>query len=692
MAVRVVCRACGKRLKLPEGGTQRRSAKCPKCLATVDLTAALEASVYLPAISAPRAETERNAEKSPAKRPPSASVPPPMPPKASAKTTVKTSLPPSPVSTKATPPPKASGGLRPPLAKTELLSLDDETPLSLDDDPPPDGGHPAETVPFRVPVRVLADSARQYVGPCFAVFVPHGAFLEVEPLKPFLYIPVGCRSDAPAAGEMTVTLPDKRAVTLRVEARYARPLARDAILFLAGKHPVPVAADYRRKWWLLWLALIFALGLASGPLVLSQTANVGLEFGLMVGAAFALVGLVANTSVVLFSRRSVPAQVAVMALLCVLVTGVFFFGATAYLAGRKQAIEQVQTPIVEPPGPPNPNPNPPDPPPDPGPRRPDTHVDKAYANGASALDEGPAEVTALNIAPDGNHFAIGYADGSTRVGALDQPAYETMSPGPKVDGPVTRLQFDSSSQFLFATSSTGVVAVPRNGSPAAPAKINGAFVAVAPDLANDRVRFAAVRGNALAHRFLSTTFVLTPPKAKGFATTVPKDEVTPAGITTDPTKPTGPTFLAWTPADRLFAGAPDGSITIWSLPMKAETVNRDHKAPVKAWTACVGTGDFATGDDKGTIALWLYRGGKPTVEAVFAAPVTGLSFAPSGAWLAVTDNTGWLAIIEVPTGKVVQRKKLAAPVKALAFGPNEDTMTLGAGKTVEVWRLSELMK
>src|SRR5688572_33454665 len=48
MAVRLVCRACGKRLKLPDGLTASRSAKCPKCLAPVDLTPALEASAYLP--------------------------------------------------------------------------------------------------------------------------------------------------------------------------------------------------------------------------------------------------------------------------------------------------------------------------------------------------------------------------------------------------------------------------------------------------------------------------------------------------------------------------------------------------------------------------------------------------------------------------------------------------------------------
>src|SRR5262249_39335581 len=44
--IRLVCRACGKRLKLPDDIQPKRSAKCPRCHAAVDLTAALEASAY----------------------------------------------------------------------------------------------------------------------------------------------------------------------------------------------------------------------------------------------------------------------------------------------------------------------------------------------------------------------------------------------------------------------------------------------------------------------------------------------------------------------------------------------------------------------------------------------------------------------------------------------------------------------
>ncbi len=301
-------------------------------------------------------------------------------------------------------------------------------------------------------------------------------------------------------------------------------------------------------------------------------------------------------------------------------------------------------------------------------------------------------MTALAIAPDGNHLGIGYADGTTRVWPLDQPTFEAALVGPKAGAAVTRVQFDSSSRFLFATSLGDVVAAPRNGAPLSPAKIPGTVVAVAPELTSDRVRFAAVRGNLLQHRFLSTAFVINPPKAKGFAVPTSKDEVIPAANGPDPAKPAGPTFLAWTPSGRLFAGTPDGGVLAWSILMKPEPVNRDHKAAVRAWTACDGTGDFATGDDKGVVAVWPYKGGKPALGPVFTVPVVGLSFSPSGTLLAATDNTGWLALVDTATLKVVQRRKLPAPVKALAFGPNDDAIILANGKTAEVWWMPELMK
>ena len=616
MTVRVVCRGCGKRLKLPDGATQRRAAKCPKCLAPVDLTAALAASVYLPAMrngttdAKPKGAKEADAKGKEAKDAKETK---------GAKDTRDAKG-------------KESGSSRPPLTQEIPLSLDDEAPLSLDDDPAP--AAPPGPEPFRVPVAVLADSARQVVGPCFAVFVPHGLFLELEPLKPFLYVPVGSAADSPATGELAVTLPDGRAVTLRVEARYAAPLAADARAFLTGERPAPVAADYRRRP-PLWPAV--AACAAAALFLLVATAH---EIGRKKGIAEA-------------EANAPPVQIVAV-----------------------PAPPPVAPALVEPPAP----------------RKPLSHVERAYANGASALDDGPADVSALALAPDANHLGIGYADGTTRVWPLDQPTFEPGIPGPKAAGAVTRVQFDSSSRFLFATTAGEVIAAPRNGPPASPAKLTGTLVAVAPEVTNDRVRFAAVRGNVVAHRLLPTAFVVSPPKGKDFAVPTVKDELVPAGNGPDPAKPTGPTFLAWTLGNRLLAGATDGAVTAWSVQMKPEPVHRAHKAAVRVWAASHATGDFATGDDKGTVAIWPKAGGKPTAGAVFTVPVVALAFSPSGKWLAAADNTGWLVLVEAATLKVTQRKKLPAPAKTLAFGPKDDALILGNGKAVEVWKLAELFK
>ena len=739
MAVRLVCRVCGKRLKLPDGLQHKRAAKCPKCLAPVDLTPALEASAYMPVLAketstitqplptpvsepakpAPSIPTPYEREedslpypvspgdsrlpKSGDLRPPLArTLPPPLPNTESFERENAREVP------SATPsrPAVASGNSRPPLAQNAPLSLDDEQPLSLDDDPVPAGAPPVELQPFRVPVHVLADSHNRIVGPCFAVLVPHGLFLEREPMRPLVYIPLGCRAESLKTGELAVTLPEGGAITLRFEVRYARQIAADTRAFLAGERPVPAPAEYRRRWWLLWPALIFALGLAGGPLVLSQYADLGLEFGLKVGGGFALAGLLANVSVVLFSRWSVLGQVAVMAAVCVLVSGVFLFAATAYLAGRQKATEEKQNPEPDASGSPSP---PPAQPPGvntpgspatnpeanapglPNPRAP-SHVDKAYQNNVSVLEDGPANVTALAIAPDGNLLGIGYADGTTFIWPLDQPTFDVMLPGPKCDGPVSRIQFDTASRFIFVTCPSGVVAAPANGPPAVPAKISGAFVAVFPELADERIRFAAVRGNTLQSRFVSQNFVLNPPKAKGFALPGKGDEIIPAGVAPSVPKPPGPTFLAWRPNGSLVAGQPDGSIAMWTNAMKPEPTVREHKSPVRVWAEHLDCGDFATGDDQGNVGYWSFKATKPTVTSVLTAPITGLAFNPSGGWLFVTDNTGWLVVWDVTTAKAIHRVKRSTAVKAIAFGPHDDIVIVAAGKTVEVWRLRELMK
>jgi hypothetical protein len=550
-------------------------------------------------------------------------------------------------------------------------------------------------------VRVLADSLRKVGGPCYAVIVPHGIFLEHEPMKPFLYFPVGSPVQSPASGELTILLPDRRAITLRFGGRSGRAIARDTRAFLLRERPAPIAADYRLRWWMLWPALIFAAGLAGGPLVLSQIADLGLEFGLQVGAGFAIIGLAANTAVVLFSRRSVFVQMMMMAGMCLLMTGFFLFVATAYLAGWHRGAEEVRTPVNPPPPtppatPPKKGPEPKQPGPD-DPNLPPSHLDRAKKNGSSALDDGSSDVTALTLAPDHDTLGIGHADGTTQLWKLHQATFEAMEPGPKADGAVLRVQFDQKNTFVFAHTATGVVPAPRAGPPPIPVKIPGTPVAIAPELDDDRVRFAAIRGNTVQHRLITTAFIQNPlVKGKAFAHVIPNpktDESVPKDNTRDPNKPATVSFLAWGPNNRLFAGQNSGSISIWDATMRPEAQNSDHKSAVKAWATCSGNGDFATGDEKGHVALWSSKGGKPIMWQVFdGAPVTGLSFNTTGTRLAITDNTGWLVIWDAVVGKAIHRVKRPAQVKAMTYGPSDDYMILAAGKTVEVWWVPELVK
>lgn len=720
MAVRLVCRACGKRLKLPDGLTAKRSAKCPKCLAPVDLTPALEASAYVPTVAVPGKAPDPSATRKvpplvgevDARPVPSKLSAPPGPSANAVKSapSPKSTLSPKPIDLPKPPsllgeddplpylpanepePPKSvprpaprSAGAATPLpdpartAKFQGASTDQEI-LSLDDDPP--GALPEEPVPFRVPVQVLADSLAAAVGPCIAVLLPHGLFLEHEPMKPFLYVPPNTRVDSPAAGELTVALPDGRSVTFRFQGRSARSLASDTHAFLAGERPVPVAADYQRTWWTLWAALLFALG----PLVLSQAVDLGPKFATQVGAGLAFAGFLVNAAIVVFSRRSVPVQMIVMACGGVLVTGAFLFVATAYLAGRQEGVEQSKP--DPPPAAPAPEPKPPDP----LPERPPSHLDRAKRSGSSALEDGPADVTALALAPDGITLAIGYADGTVLMWKLDQPTFDPFLPGPKADGPVTRLQFDAKGRFVFAHTATGAVVAPRVAPPTAPAKLPGGPIAISSDLDAERVRFVTIRGNTVAYRLIASTFIQTPPKVeKGYALPGKGDEINP-GAGKDPTKPRDPTFIAWPPGDRFFVGQSDGTIHIWSSARRADAPHRDHKAAVRAWAACIATGDFATGDDAGNVGIWSLTGDAPKVTSALATPVTGLSFSPSGARLAITDGTGWLVIWDPVAGKAIHRVKRPTAVKAMALGPGEDVIVLAAGRTVEVWWLPELVK
>lgn len=509
-------------------------------------------------------------------------------------------------------------------------------------------------------------------------------------MKPWAYVPAGTPIERLNRTDVMATLPDQRVLALRFEGPSAAALARDTLAFLRGQRPAPVAADYRRTWWLGAMAVIFALGLALGPLLCAQQEEVSTELGLVVGGVLAVGGLLANAAIVWLSRWPVSAQILGMAGVAVGGTGVFLYGAWAYRMGWDHAQAELRREV--PASPPVAEPEPSPPPSEEPPPRPPSHLDLAQKHGASALEDGPADVTALALAPDGNTLGVGYADGQSRLWLLDQPTFESWLLGPKADGTILRMQFDRSSSFVFAHTTTGVFVAPRTGLSTVPVKIPGTPVAIASALADDRIRLVAVRGNTLQHRVLPVSFVLHPPtKARDIAIPGKTDEITPINIPRDPPKPPGPTFLGWG-GDRLYAGHPDGTITMYNLAMRPEAPARDHRAAVRAWAESA-TGDFATGDEKGTVALWSAKGGKPTLWPVFdGTAVTGLSFNRSGSQLAITDNTGWLAIWDISAGRLRHRIKRPSPVRVIAFGPSDDLLLLAARRTVEVWSLPQWVK
>jgi WD40 repeat protein len=667
MSFPVICRACGARLKLPPGCTKKK-ARCPKCDARIDLTAALNASAYLPTVaSVPAAAPVREedplpyADLNPVAR--SRPQPPPLPPKSVA---------------------------RPPLASASddaALSLDDETATPTQ--PPPQAAPP----PFRVSACVTADSAGLFTGPCEVVLVPHGLFLESVPYRPFLHVPVRSRVDTPGRRGLAVTLPDGRTVTLEFTGSHGGQLADDTAAFLVGERGLPDPGEYHTTpRWLFLVAFVLALGLATGPLVLSDATDLGLEIGLLLAAIFAGVGLLANAGLVLFTRLSVPGKVALMSVVGVLVTGVFLFGATAYLAGRKHEAEQ---PKPEPQPPPQPPPKPPEPPPEPMPpempRRPPTASDKAYSDGVYRFEEGPDDVTALGVTADSFTLVIGYKNGTTRVWNFDQPIIDPFNVGPKCDGPPTRIEFDSTDAIVYMNCSGGTVAALWNKPPDVPLKIPGDSLVAFSFPKGDR--FAAVRGNAIVLRYLPTDLIKKPLRAaKGFPTTLPKDEVVPADAKAPlNAPPQRPTFLAWHPTGKLLAGQPDGSILSWGASGPSYIVtSRDHKAAVRAWAASPSTWDFATGDDKGVVGLWENKAMKPRVFTAAPAAITQLVFSPSGTHLAVVDLAGGIRVWDLAAQRSIL--KVTRVLAKVAFGPDDDLLLLSDGKVVELWNVPELAK
>jgi hypothetical protein len=642
MSPSVVCRGCGRRLKLPPGSAGKK-ARCPKCGAKFDpSTPDPEATQYIPTTAAPNTE--------------------------------------------------------PP------LSLDDEEPaLSLDDAEPANGPPaaappPVFPPPFRFAVEVLSDSTRKLQGALAVVLTPHGLFLEAVAAQPFLFAPVGTKAESAAPGELTLTLAD-RVLTLRFGGvANPRLLADDTATFLAGQRPVPDPDDYRRPWWLLGVGAALALGLAAVPVALTQTSDLRLGLGLLLGGLFAGLALAANTGIALFSSLPTGGKVGAMAGVCVGILAVFLvvLGLTAPPANPQRPAERPAdspaTPAAQTPTPP-----PPSGPAEPHPDRPPSHLDLAAKNGMSRLDDGPAEVTALAAAPRDDTVVIGYADGQTRLWSPDQPTFEALPAGPRADGPVQRIQFDNSGRYLYLTCPGGVVAAARDGRGRTPVKIPGDPVAVFVD--PNRDRFLAIRGGKAMLRYVPTELIRNPPASKtvkGFVIPAPGpkgDEVFPAGVKVDYNLPGPLTFLAWHPTGKVLAGLPDGAIVTWPLPgPKSEPVTRVHKAPVRAWATAAGTWDFATGDDHGLVAVWPNKSLSPRTFGDGATPITQLAFDSWGLRLAVADTDGELGVWDSVGRELLFQVRRPTPVKAMAFGPTDDFLLIGDGKGVEVWSVEALAK
>ena len=695
MSVPVTCKSCGARLKLPPGCTKKK-ARCPKCNARISLAAALSATAYhpdsvssladftVPILSATPAASAKPSK--PSKPNPASPAAPPVPTPAKAERE-EDPLPYADLKPTARPRPAGS-------SVEPALTVDETAAQSAE--PPP----PAAPPPFRTPAEMTFDSAGLFAGPCEVVLVPHGMFLESVPYRPFLYAPL--RSIVSVAGrEVTITLPDIRAVTVRFGGPNSGPIAEDAAAFLAGDRPLPNLKDYHRNpTWLLLLALIFALGLAVGPLMLSNTTELGFPTGLMIAAGFAGVGLLANAAVVLLTRMSVPAKVGVMATVGVLVTGVFLFAATAYLAGRKHEADQFKPePTPLPPEPVVPKPPEPTTPPVVPANRLLTAQDTAYRDGVYSFEDGPADVTAISVSPDGATMLAGYNNGATKVWRFDQLALvDPYTLGPKADGPVTGIHFDGTGAIAYLSCPGGTVAASWGDPPEVPVKISGEPFAAFAFPSGER--FAVVRGNALLIRYVPVGLIKKPnPSAKGFPTLQPKDETTPADVKGNLAAPgQKPTFLAWHPTGKLLGGQPDGSVLSWGAGTpRSEVVSREHKAPVRAWAASPSTWDFATGDDKGMVGIWANRAMRPKVftatsSAAASVAITHLSFSPSGSLLAVSDSANVVWVWDLNLMRAIVRVTRPTPLRALAFGPSDDLLLLGNGKTVELWHLSELAK
>lgn len=601
----------------------------------------------------------------------------------------------------AAPDPKTPDAYQVFLAESQSLEIvaSPESPavLSLDDALPPDPKpqprpRPVEPIhfplPFRVAVEVLADSHREFRGTMYGVLTPHGLFLELEENRPRLYAPVGtrCRSQG---RDLALTFPDRH-----LELRFRgtpepEQLAEDTASFLTGRRPVPLPAEYRYPWWLAGVGAIFATGLAAGAALVASISNLSLVPSIALGVGLALAAGVANAAIGLLKSMPTGAKIAAMGLLSSAMFGLFLVGAMLFLRTEEPP---GPLPMGLPPGnalPPSGSPPllPPQAPMEP--ERPPTHFELAQRDGFTRLDDGPADVTALSVHPvDGSAYAA-YADGSMRVWHLDQPAFEPPRLGPRAPGPVRRIQFADAGKLALLTCDTGLALVNLAGANRTPILIPGSPVAV--HFEPNRERFAALRGDRVQVRYIPMNLVNNLPASKGALTLAPKDETLPLGIPATGIPPAigKPTFLAWHPSGRLFAGGADGRIVTLPLGDKsAAFLSREHTAAVRAWELAPN-GDLFFGDDNGVVGylpnrtqrIWTFRTG--------GVAVRGISVNPCGGELAVLDASGWVSLW-TPQGEKLLEVKQKRKISAVCYAQREDMLLRADGRSVELWWLPEL--
>ncbi len=644
MSVSVVCRGCGRRVRVPDD-IDLRAARCSKC----------------------RTKLAPSPSPTPRTRPAAKAAPAPLPSSLS-------------------------------LTACEILSLDDQSlpPASGPAGRPPlveaePQAWPPLPPPFRVEARILADSGKKKLrGAAPAVLTPFGLFLESAPNRPVLFAPIG--TEAEADGAVVILTYPNRVVKVELSGvpRVDR-LAAETAAFLHGEGTLPDPADYHRAWWLVGIGVILGLGLAVAVVALAGAVDLNLVVRVLLGLVFGCGAAAANTALVRFVRFPAGGKVVLMGGLSFVVLIATLFGTVAFRPAGGGSLDP-EKPATQPDANPSSGSEESDSSADLATLRrgPPTHLELAYRDGMSRLGDGPAAVTALAMVPGEEAVVVGHADGSTQVWRLDQGWLEPPQLGPWGRGAVRRIAFDSTGAIALLTCDGGLAAAPLNGA-RVPLLIPGDVIAVIPEA--KRERFAAFRGGRLVVRSVPMELAKHPPTAAvglKFLQSTPKDETIPAGVAANiPTQK--PTFLAWHPAGQLLGGTADGSVVTWpTTNATSKPVTRLHKAAVRTWAIGPVWPDFATGDDKGVVAYWPNKSLAPVSFPTGGGAVTHLAFNACGGELAVTDAAGVLSVWDLTTRARLFEIKRRQPVGAVVFGPEEDILLVAEGKGVEVWWLPEL--